>query len=148
MNDILYPLMLGALIVRPNIPALIYVFMLILLDQASGDTDGSAYFALAALADLLTVVLLSCFKVSRKIICLMLLCVGSIIINMVGYTMWYLYQPPTLYMWLFGMLYTAAILIILRKDGTDVGGRTTLYFNRTGHHFNADSGRRNLTESD
>ena len=136
----IYAFLIAALIVRPSYPTFLFVASATLFQLVLGDADGSVYFLLAAFCDYMVAGLLYRFGQSRKSLDMMLISIVSIILNLTGWILWYFYLPPDVYVGLFGVLYTVAIITILRKDGEDVGG-TEIHIDYASHHSNADSGR-------
>lgn len=67
--------------------------------------------------------------------------VASLSLNLLGWVMWYLYEPPDVYVFLFSLLYAMTTVLILRKDGTNVGG-TKFHIDYAYNHPHVDSGYR------
>lgn len=149
MNSVLCWLMLVALVIRPNRAGLIYACIAIGFNIVWSDAEPYEYFTLAVLADLMCMMVLALFNITRKILYLMLICLVSILLNFFGFIMWYTYQSSEWYVWMFAVVYTIAICIILRKDDRHVGGRDArLYFRRIVHNSDADTSRGNFAKGD
>lgn len=134
----IYTFLIAALLLRPHKASFIFVACATLFNILFGNLDGSIYFFAAALCDFVVTGLLFNLRISRKVLDVMLVSIVSLGLNLVGWILWYLYQPPDIYTGLFGILYTTAIVVILKKDGTDVGG-TTLHIDYSVHHTNVAS---------
>lgn len=149
MNSILCYMMLVALVIRPNRAALIYAATAVGFNLAWSDAEPHEYFATAVLADLICMLAMSVFVITRKVLYMMGVCIASIVINLLGFVMWHTYQSPEWYVWSFGVLYTVAICIILKRDDSHVGGRDTrLHFYRITDNSDVDTSRRNFIKGD
>jgi len=135
----IYVLLIASLLVKPHKASFLFVVSATLFNILCGNMDGSIYFIAAALCDFTVTGLLFRFGISRKALDMMLLSVVSLALNLLGWLLWYLYQPPDLYVGLFGVFYTVAIVVILKKDGADVGG-FAFHIDHTGHRSHVDSG--------
>lgn len=84
--------------------------------------DGYTYYLSAAAFDLVAIFLInSLHPLNRTAIWLQRVCFGMIIANAAGAIMWYKYWEPTFYNWSFVVLYSAALIVLIRKspgDGT------------------------------
>lgn len=133
-----YTFLVIALILRPHKASFIFVMSASLFDILFGELDGSVYFFAAALCDFTVTGLLFNLRLSRKVLDVMKLSIVSLCLNLLGWVLWFLYQPPDIYTGLFGIFYIAAIAIMLKKDDTDVGG-TPVHINYSGYHTHANS---------
>lgn len=80
-------------------------------DWAYGNAPAPQYFIYAALADLLLIVVLSSIANPTKIVFrLMTINALFIIVNAVGWAMWYIYQPDTLYVTMSIILYIMTLI--------------------------------------
>lgn len=85
--------------------------------------DGIAYYGSAALTDLAVIFLTIRLRIiSKTIEHLQNICVVSILLNGIGWVVWMLYLPPDVYNTSFIILYSAAIITLLRKDESDADG--------------------------
>lgn len=149
MNSTLCYLMVLAIMIRPNGAALIYAGVTIGFDLLWSDAEPYKYFTLAVFADLMCMLIMMLFNITRKILYLMLICVGSIVVNLFGFVMWYTYQSSEWYVWMFAVIYTVALCVILRKDEHHVGGRhSCLHFHGVGNRSDVDTSRGNFTKGD
>lgn len=145
MNSILCYLMLVALVIRPNRAMMIYVVGTLGFMLMWNDAEPYEYFTLAVLADLICMMFLALFNITRKILYMMGICIASIVCNLLGFIMWYTYQSPVWYVWSFTIIYTLALYIILRKDEAYVGGgNTRLHFHRANNRSDVGTSRGNL----
>lgn len=118
-----------AVFVQQNAPrlyaAFVFVGVTLLHDVAFSHLDGIAYYGSAALLDLAIMILLSGVHPLRKtVIRLQVICLISIIANMLGWLIWFVYLPPTAYNFTFFCLYLWALVELLKKDRDNVGGFT------------------------
>lgn len=121
--------MIVAVTVQPNaerlFAAIIFVGATILHEVAAVNFDGLIYYGSAALLDLVIMILISgIVPTPRMVIKLNLICLVSIIINMVGWVVWLNYLPPTAYNIAFMALYAWTLAVLLKRDKCDVGGFT------------------------
>lgn len=134
----IYTVMIFALILRPHRASFFFVAIASLFNVVCGNLDGSLYFPLAALCDFFVTGLLFNFRIDRKVFEMMLVSVISITLNLLGWVMWFTYQPPDIYVTLFGIYYIAVIALILRKDDKHVirrvEGDVRLYIDYAFHH--------------
>lgn len=121
-----YALMAVAFI-QPNAPRLfaaaLFVSITLTHELFLSDLDGLMYYGSAALFDLAIIVLTSGINpVPRMVLSLHRVCIASIIINLVGWALWFFYFPPLFYDLSFVALYAWALWVFIRRDRADVGG--------------------------
>lgn len=136
-----YCILIAALIIRPHRASFLFVFVTTMFNVLFGDTGGHYYFPLAAFCDFIVTGLLFHFRIDRKVYEVMVMSVVSLMLNLLGWLMWYTYQPPDLYVTLFGIFYAAAVVLILRKDDTNAGG-IGLHIDYAFHHPDVNAGSR------
>lgn len=104
------------------VSALIFAAITIGADELFGDMSGQWYFVYCALADLLIIVLLASLpRPTTLCIRLIYVSLSFIVLQYIGWQMWYLYQPSTLYESLATLLYvvTVGLLIYDNKGGSN-----------------------------
>jgi len=82
--------------------------------------DGSGYYVMSAIFDLLVIMSVSVIHIPQTI-SLQKLCIISIIANFAGWLMWLLYLDPAAYNAVFIAIYIYAIVILTSRDKSDVG---------------------------
>ena len=82
--------------------------------------DGSSYYLVSALFDLLLMTAVSAIYIPQTL-SIQKLCIISIMANFAGWIMWYLYLDPTAYNAVFVAIYLYAIMILTSRDPADVG---------------------------
>ncbi|AAQ96498.1 hypothetical protein [Vibrio phage VP16T] len=83
-----------------------------------------AYYTSAALADFIALIILCCIRpVGDLVYGLAHICVASILLNIVGLLLWWLYLPPWPYDLAFAMLYVCALVVVGRGGADGMGGR-------------------------
>ncbi len=115
-----------AALVQPNtarfFAALVFVGGTLSHDFLLQDLIGLSYYGSAALTDLGVIVVLSLLRpVSKLAVELQRLSFISIIINAFGWVLWVSYEPPAAYDAAFLAYYAFALLVLIKKDKTDVG---------------------------
>jgi hypothetical protein len=111
------------------------------------DLDGLAYYGSAALFDLGVIILTSYIRpVPPIVLRLHVVCLASILVNSMGWALWWLYLSPALYNAAFVAVYSSAVVAILWSDKADVGhdpvgefGARTRRNNRAGSSARAKS---------
>jgi len=116
-----------AVLFQPNAPRLFgaFVFVAVTLSHEFliSDVDGLAYYGSAALFDMGIIMLVSGINpVPRMVTDLQGICMASVFINGIGYFIWLAELPPIIYDTSFMVLYTWTLLILIERNGTDVGG--------------------------
>ncbi len=137
----IYAFLIAALIIRPHRASFLFVFASTMFNVVLGDVDGRYYFALAAFCDFIVTGLLFCLRIDRKVYEMMMVSVASLALNLLGWVMWFTYQPPDLYVTLFGIFYATVTVVILRKDDTNAGG-IGLHIDYAFHHPDVNAGGR------
>lgn len=117
------------MVLQPNAArlyaAFVFVGATLLHEFKFSDLDGIAYYGSAALLDLLVLILLSGISpIPRLAVRLQIISLISIIANMAGWLIWFLYLPPTVYDFTFYLLYAWALVELIRRNGDNVGGFT------------------------
>ena len=82
--------------------------------------DGSSYYLVSALFDLLIMTSVSAICIPQTL-SIQKLCIISITANFAGWLMWYLYLDPTAYNAVFIAIYIYAIMILTSRDKSNVG---------------------------
>jgi len=121
----IYAALIAAILIRPHRATFTFVAAASLFNLALGDIDGFYYFPLAALCDFVVTGVLFNFRTDRKVFEMMVVSVISITLNLLGWVLWFTYQPPDLYVTLFGIFYIVVIMLILRKDDAHDRARDT-----------------------
>ncbi len=107
------------------IVSVIYASIIALSDIIIGDTGGESYFLLDGLSNLFILIALSSMVIindlARK---LSIVCLLSVLANVVGWIMWENYLPIQIYNIMFVGLYSYAVIIILTPEPQDVGNNT------------------------
>jgi len=122
-------IMCGLCLLQPNlnrgvISGLFGLFILI-QDVIFINVDGMAYFLSAGICDLIIIAIIS--KVTpTSILCyrLQVICLASIVLNLIGLLMWYSYMEPHFYNWSFVVLNSYAIYCLTRRE-PGYGGRAS-----------------------
>lgn len=126
---------------QPNAPrffaALIFVGITLSHELFLSNLDGLQYYGSAALFDLAIIILTSGINpVPKMVINLHRICIVSIIANLVGWVLWFLYVPPLFYDASFVLIYVWTLITLIHRNRSDVGGytldswATCLRFNR------------------
>jgi hypothetical protein len=86
------------------------------------ELDGIAYYGSAALFDLGVIMATTFIRPIPQIVPRVhVVCIASIIMNSIGWVMWYCYLSPAFYDAAFVAIYLAAVVAILWGDNADVG---------------------------
>ena len=94
-------------------------------DLLLSDSDGLIYYGSAALFDLLIVIMLGMIlNIPKIVLRLQIISFLFIVVNFIGWLMWYSYQPPLVYDTLCAILFSLAFITLLLRDKKDVGGFT------------------------
>ena len=88
------------------------------------DLNGSSYYLVASLFDLLVMTSVSAIRIPQTL-SIQKLCIISITANFAGWLMWYLYLDPAAYNAVFVAIYLYAIIILTSRDRRDVGDNST-----------------------
>lgn len=140
MIDVLFVALVAVAIYNPTLPLWILVSMVVVSDALFGAVDGWVYFGLMALIDLLCVIALSSLPYcSRQCVMLIIISILSIVANIVGWLLWYTYQPADFYVNIMVILYIITIIVGLANDRID-GVYTRIYRNITARHLSNDKG--------
>ncbi len=82
------------------------------------------YYASAVVADFVALIALCSIRpVSDIVYGLAFVCVASIVVNIVGYVAWWFYFPPWLYDAAFVLIYSAALVVVVKGGFNGMGGR-------------------------
>jgi hypothetical protein len=128
--DVLLLLLGFAVLAQPDIyryaAAATFACLSLVYNGISGALDGAWYYIGAALVDLTALWVLAQIKpVPLLAIRLQYLCLASIVLNFIGWAMWFAYLEPALYDTAFIALYLVALYVLLKKDQADeLGGFT------------------------
>lgn len=105
--------------------ALLFAGVTLLHEIIGTRLDGIMYYGSAALCDLAIIVLTSGLRpVPAMVTRIHLICFASIVANAVGWAMWAAYLPPTVYNATFVAIYIGAVVVMLKRDNSDVGGHS------------------------
>lgn len=115
--------------IQPNAPrffaAVIFVSITLLHELFLSHYDGLLYYGSAALFDLAIIILTSGINpVPRMVLSLHRICIVSILVNLLGWVIWFFYLPPLTYDLAFVVLYAWALITLINRNGLDVGGYT------------------------
>ena len=92
-------------------------------EMVLADLTGFAYYGSAAMFDLAVVVILSGISpIPAMVVRLQYVCAASIVLNLLGWTLWHFYFAPSAYNISFVVVYLIAITLMIKKDRGDVGG--------------------------
>ncbi len=114
---------------QPNAPrlfaALSFVGVTLSHELFLSNLDGLQYYGSAALFDLVIIILTSGINpVPKMVIDLHRICMVSIIANLVGWVLWFLYVPPLFYDASFAAICAWTLIPLINRIGSDVGGFT------------------------
>lgn len=137
----MYALLIASVIARPRGASFLFVMVATLFQKLCSNLDGSIYFFLAAFCDFAVVGILYRFGTSRKSLDMMLISIVSMLINLMGWFLWFFYRPLDIYAATFTMLYYVAIFTILKKDSDDAGG-IAVHIDNSGHRSHVGAGCR------
>lgn len=124
---ILICLIIAMAFIQPNAPrlfaAVIFVGVTALHEVFFSDYDGLQYYGSAALFDLAIIILTSGINpIPKMVLSLQKICIVSIVANLVGWILWFLYYPPLLYDLAFVVIYAWTLIILIKRNGLNVGG--------------------------
>ncbi len=127
MITVLLVLIVFAGAFQPNAPRLFaaVVFVVVTLSHEffMSDTDGLIYYGSAALFDMGIIMLTSGINpIHQMVTDLQRICLASVFVNFIGYFIWLSYLPPTIYDMSFMVLYAWTFIILIERNGADVGG--------------------------
>lgn len=127
MLTALFGLLALSALIQPNAPRLLavvaFVGLTIAHDALASGIDGFWYYGSAAILDVGIIILTSGIRpLPRMVVTLHRICMASVMMNFLGWLMWFFYLPPTLYDFAFLMLYSCALITFIKKDHADVGG--------------------------
>lgn len=138
---------------QPSAPrlyaALVFVGVTTLHEVFFSNYEGLQYYGSAALFDLAVIVVASGINpVPKMVLNLQKICIVSIVANLAGWVMWFLYYPPLAYDLAFVVIYAWTLIVLIKRTGLNVGGYTVdswatcFRFNRSAGHlyFNKNSG--------
>lgn len=143
----MYALLIASVIARPRGASFLFVMVATLFQKLCSNLDGSIYFFLAAFCDFAVVGILYRFGTSRKSLDMMLISIVSMLINLMGWFLWFFYRPLDIYAATFTMLYCVAIFTILKKDSDDAGG-IAVHIDNSGHRSHVSAGCRVVHRSE
>jgi hypothetical protein len=112
--------LIGALQFRPSSAGAAYVVLSIAFDYFSDVLPDNYYYLIAALTDLLIIIVIYMCRPTRRAVRLMTLSSMSIALNCAGWVMLNAGQVPFVYNVLSYALYGAAIYVICTRDECDV----------------------------
>jgi hypothetical protein len=114
---------------QPSAPrffaAVSFVSITLLHELLLSDYVGLMYYGSAALFDLGIIILTSGISpVPKMVLTLHKICMVSILANLAGWLMWFLYYPPLAYDAAFAIIYAWTLITLINRDSLDVGGYT------------------------
>lgn len=117
---------------QPNagrlLAACIFSTLTILYGGISSGLVGSEYYIGAAMTDLVILILISgVYPMPSLVGRLQAVCIASIVLNFLGWSMWFFYLPPLAYDWAFIGLYVYAVYALVKRDHDDVVGRGSVH---------------------
>lgn len=125
---------------RRTFAACVYVFFNVIAhDLIFGKYGGLMYFGTGALFDLFAILIISKFALPSKLAFhLTIICLISIVLNIIGWAMWLTYMEPTLYTLGFIALNIYTLICLIQKEpshGRHKGNNSRIsfilsYFNR------------------
>lgn len=123
---LIYALVVVAFI-QPTAPRLFaavsFTAIIALHEFLLSDLDGLQYYGSAALFDLLIIILTSGINpVPKMVLSLHKICIASILVNLLGWVLWFFYFPPLVYDAAFVCLYAWTLIVFIKRDKTHVGG--------------------------
>jgi len=126
---ILMVLIIATAFIQPNAPrlyaAVIFVGATALHELFFSDYGGLQYYGSAALFDLAIIILTSGINpVPKMVLSLQKICIVSIIANLAGWVIWFLYYPPIIYDLAFVAIYAWTLITLIKRTGINVGGYT------------------------
>lgn len=90
------------------------------------EETGILYYGTAALFDLaIMIILVGMVNMTKTALTLQKICLGAILVNFGGFVLWFFYYPPIYYNIAFVVLYSWAVIALIRKDKQDVGHTRT-----------------------
>ena len=93
---------------------MLFVGMAICHDALFGDSDGLTYYVTAGLFDYVTILLI------KRTTFIQLIVISSLILNMLGFLLWFFYLEPAIYNECFILLYIVTIVLTIKnKDKRD-----------------------------
>lgn len=102
--------------------AILFATPTLLFALISGLLNDQWYYMGAALTDSLAIILLSSIvAIDRLVVRLMILSAVSMSLNILGLTMYEMYQPSTIYNALFITLYIGVVIALADQEGSNVG---------------------------
>lgn len=120
------------------ISALTFVTITICADELFIDAPTEWYFLLCALADLLIIVLLASLpRPTTLCIRLIYVSLSFIVLQYIGWQMWYLYQPSTLYESLATLLYVVTVGLLIYDNKGSGNARMDNIWTRIYRHLTA-----------
>lgn len=126
---ILICLIIATAFFQPNAPrlyaALVFVGVTALHEVFFSNYEGMQYYGSAALFDLAIIIIASGINpVPKMVLSLQKICIVSIVANLAGWIMWFLYYPPIIYDLAFVAIYAWTLIILIKRTGANVGGYT------------------------
>lgn len=114
MIDALFgTLFIVALLTRHSY-AMLFVGMALCHDAFFGEADGLTYYVTAGIADYVTILLI------KRTTFIQLVVISSLILNLIGFLLWFFYLEPTIYNECFILLYIVTIVLTIKnKDNRD-----------------------------
>lgn len=102
-----------------------YIYLFGLLDSL-GFFNGYWYYVCAAGVDLMIINTLNHVAPSRTTYHLQRLCFVALVVNFIGWLMWFSYLPPTAYNAAFIVIYVTAVYVIYREPENNADGVFTI----------------------
>lgn len=121
MLDGLFALLLMSTLVRPTPSVMTLGVAYLSFDIFLGDLPGQYFFIAAALCDFSVMMRAALCADDKKSLIVARLMISSMIINAVGFILWWVYLPGYFYDVAMYGYYVAAIIAILKEESHDVG---------------------------
>ncbi len=114
---------------QPNAPrlfaAITFVGITALHELFFSNYEGLYYYGGAALFDLFIIILISGINpVPKMVLTLQKICIVSMLVNLLGWILWFLYYPPLIYNVSFIGIYIWVLITLIKRTECYVGGYT------------------------
>lgn len=128
MIDALFvTLFIVALLTRHS-ATMLFVGLSIAHELLFGHYDNERYYLTAAIFDYAIILLI------KRTTFIQLVAFSSIILNLLGFILWFFYYEPNLYNNSFGLLYSITIILTIKGDTNGDVGHNHTNINRTDNH--------------
>lgn len=114
MIDALFGALFIVALLTRHAYAMLFVGMTLCHDAFFGEADGLTYYVTAGIADYVTILLINSATFIQ------LVALSSLILNFIGFLLWFSYLEPTIYNECFILLYIVTIVLTIKnKDNRD-----------------------------